>query len=132
MRMLGPSGFPASSEPGRSSRQIGAAAPVGPCHFCGEFGHLKYACRQRVASNPYPLKKECEMHKVICESDRQLGYVSGMSRGVKGSLNKCALYWDRVLEAPQAVLSIIRQGYLAICICPGRENIQQPKFGRDT
>ena len=52
------------------------------------------------------------MHKVICESDRQLGYVSGMSRGVKGSLNKCAQYWDRVLDAPQAVLSIIRQGYI--------------------
>ena len=50
------------------ARHFGAA-PVGPCHFCGEFGHLKYACRQRVVSNPYPLKKECEMHKVICESN---------------------------------------------------------------
>ena len=41
-RKMGPGGVPASSGPGRSSRQIGAA-PVGPCHFCGEFGHLKYA-----------------------------------------------------------------------------------------
>ena len=29
---------------------------------------------------------------------KQLGYVSGVSRGVKSSLNKCALYWDRVLN----------------------------------
>lgn len=39
------------------SRSGGNTGPVGPCHNCGEFGHLKYNCKEpRTQSNQYPFQ----------------------------------------------------------------------------
>ena len=49
------------SQPGRHVAPV-AARPVGPCHFCGEMGHLRLHCPVRAAAigrKWYPFHEDC-------------------------------------------------------------------------
>ena len=41
----------------RAPRPPGGAPVLGPCHACGEFGHLKYSCKKGPRS-PYPFSPD--------------------------------------------------------------------------
>ena len=73
-------GMPVVSAPLGQSRRPSvtpAARPIGPCHFCGEFGHLRLYCPARAAAAQkqwYPFQVECvtgvdvEDKESMCES----------------------------------------------------------------
>ena len=112
-------------QPYGGNRSSGNAGPVGPCHNCGEFGHLKYNCtKPRMQTNQYPFKGvsstgDCELfdacdlsssvhdHSLLLE-----GYPAACITGVKGRLQASIAYWLSIVKAPESVLSIIRQGYV--------------------
>ena len=146
---------------------------IGPCHSCGEFGHLRAGC-QKVTSNKYPLScsdnvTSCIVNELPCSSVNVLPSIRRLSYGtpacssvdsfpcsksvkggsdvelllcssvmdiseedyqwpgvtlsyercqldkgvsVKGRLSKNLKYWADTLQAPESILSIIRQGYI--------------------
>ena len=58
-------------------------------------------------------------------------YELGKSSAVKGSLNKCSMYWEELLEASHAVLSTIRQGYILchLSLSQGSKNRRSADLG---
>ena len=119
---------PAPYGGGRNVKSVGP--PVGPCHYCGELGHLRYSCPKL---KPYPFssaevacvdesfcKVITDVASVICpmynssvnEHFMCEGYSPNLTPNVKGRLRSNLPYWQFVLNAPQPVFSIIKQGYI--------------------
>ena len=118
-------------------RNIRPPGPLGPYHICGEFGHLKYACtKPKPSAIQYPFmgahwEEGCVLHgtSIVKECDEgMLSSASNLEEGplvllegysekmgypcVKGRLQASLDYWIYVIKAPDAIVSIIRQGYI--------------------
>ena len=112
-----------------------AVRPLGPCHNCGEIGHLKRTCSKPLGtvspSTKYPpvTNVECSSGEegesevsdeegvgvvddwldMWCNNDRVLGEVVV---GVKGRLREKCEFWESTLQASNTIISIIKQGYV--------------------
>ena len=109
--------------------------PLGPCHNCGEIGHLKRTYLKPLGtvspSTKYPsvTNVECPSGEereseasdeegvrgvddwldMWFDNDRVLGEVVV---GVKGRLREKCEFWESTLQASDTIISIIKQGYV--------------------
>ena len=104
-------------------------APIGPCHNCGEFGHLRYACPKLKMPNKYPFMVASDSgvnaDVVACEGDtccmndgvNEHVVAPDVCQGYSSNSTPCRLRdniacWESIVKAPEFIISIVRQGYI--------------------
>ena len=131
--------IPTQSWPARSSFSVGNIGPgattsrapkvIGPCFGCGEFGHLKHACKS-TATPTVGTPKLYPYDIDVCMSEVHSGELStsewvkcgslvepviemcNTESCVKGRLCSRLEFWEKELQSPKPVLNIVRQGYI--------------------
>lgn len=118
--------------PGHPARPgFPSGRPVGPCHNCGEWGHLKRTCVKPPQGGKYPLLESVGGEEYSEGSDVNGKVVKGGSDvmlgderywevgsdninvvKVKGRINARACFWRNQLQASEPVLRIVQNGYI--------------------
>ena len=110
-----------------------ATRAIGPCHACGDYGHLRFKCPRLLQGYPFMVSSASSEFDALGLSDDHYNSTSLSFANecidhhgpepsrfweiehsvscVKGSI-RSAYYWEHTLRAPAPILDIVQHGYV--------------------